>query len=283
MAIFARFIGIDKHSDKHILDLTGAKRDATALWALFCDNMPDIKADLIIDGKASKEGFKKALDETLGVAGSEDTVIISFAGHGTHDHRLVLSDTQLQNLDDSTISMDEIADRFKKSNAKIVLFILDCCFSGSAPARVLEESPIPRSDITSLKELAGKGRILIAASNINEAAWEHPVTRHGLLTKTLIDVLSAAKDEIDLISAMSEIMERVRTEATKLGKGQTPVLFGSIEGGLVIPSLRPGKRFYEAFPEARGVKVSNNIADLKVFGLPEPILKAWEETIQRRS
>ena len=36
MAFIANFIGIDKYADQDIRELTGAKRDATALWALFC-------------------------------------------------------------------------------------------------------------------------------------------------------------------------------------------------------------------------------------------------------
>ena len=90
MAIKARFIGIDKHLDTQIHDLIGAKRDAITLWALFCDTIPDIKAELIVDEKATTEKIRQALHETLEKATPQDTVIISFAGHGTNDHRLVL-------------------------------------------------------------------------------------------------------------------------------------------------------------------------------------------------
>lgn len=45
MTILASFIGINKHLDPHIRDLTDAHRDATALWALFYDKMPELKAN----------------------------------------------------------------------------------------------------------------------------------------------------------------------------------------------------------------------------------------------
>jgi len=122
MAIFARFIGIDKHANDHIRDLTGARRDATALWALFCDTMPDIKAELIVDANATMERIRWALDETLGIAGPEDTVILSFAGHGTHDHRLVVHNMVFEGLDGSTIPMGE-------KNLSLCIFYFPLSFS----------------------------------------------------------------------------------------------------------------------------------------------------------
>ena len=89
MPISASFIGIDKYLDANIRDLTGARRDATALWALFCDTIPDIKAELIVDSDANLERIRRSLKKTFEDAGSEDTIIFSFAGHGTHDHCFV--------------------------------------------------------------------------------------------------------------------------------------------------------------------------------------------------
>ena len=271
----AAFIGIDKHRDLRIRDLTGARRDATALWALFRDTLPDIEARLIVDADATVEGIRRALEETLGTAGPEDTVIVSFAGHGTPDHRVVAHDTVQDNLVETTISMEELASRFKQSRAKAVLFILDCCFSGGAPARVLDDVPMSRDTGTTLVDLAGKGRILLAASNVDEPAWEHPTTRHGLLTKALIDILRTAEDVVSLPAAIDHVMERVRGEAQRLGVMQTPVLFGFVEGGLALPALRPGKNFYTAFPEMRGARVGHDIMELAVFGLPTEILTTW--------
>ncbi|MGB2863169.1 MAG: DEAD/DEAH box helicase [Sedimentisphaerales bacterium] len=275
MGIQARFIGINKHLDTQIRDLIGARRDATALWALFCDSIPRIKAELIVDEEASTKKLRRALSETLEQATPDDTVILSFAGHGTNDHRLVMYDTIKEELDDTTISMEEIATLFKKSKARAVLLILDCCFSGGAPARIFEDSPISRRSDMPLDELAGKGRIIITASNVNEPAWEHPKTRHGLLTKALIEVLQNGSNSIDLTTAMNEVMNRVRADAGRIGKSQTPVLLGFIEGGLAIPVLKPGEVFYTHFPELKGINISSNIEDLAKFGLPEPVLYTW--------
>lgn len=35
MALYSAFIGVHEHRDLNVRDLTGARRDATTLWALF--------------------------------------------------------------------------------------------------------------------------------------------------------------------------------------------------------------------------------------------------------
>lgn len=136
MAISATFIGVNKYSDFDIPDLTGAVRDATALWALFEDSVPGIKAELATNQQATLENVRRILDEKLALADPDDTVIISFAGHGSRDHRLLFYNTQTAFLEETSLPMSELVERFNASPAKTVLCFLDCCFSGEAPARV---------------------------------------------------------------------------------------------------------------------------------------------------
>lgn len=277
MATMAAFIGIDSYADIGISDLTGASRDAIALWALFSDSLPDLDPALLVDKRATASAIRDALDATLGAAGPDDTVVLSFSGHGTHDHRLVAHDTSLDDLGASAIPMQELADRFKASQARAVLCVLDCCFSGGAPARVLEQSPIPRGVGFSLDALSGKGRVLIAASNVDEPAYELPTTRHGLLTGALLDALQRGDGPLGLAAVMDRVMELIRAEVSRIGVVQTPVLFGHIEGGLTLPALRVGSRYREAFPELRVHRVGTGVADLASFGLPQPVLAEWAD------
>jgi helicase len=126
MALLLGFVGIDRHSDPQVRDLTGASRDAIALWALFADTMPDANAILLTDERATLPAIRDLLTSTLDAAGPDDTVILGFAGHGTHDHRLVTHDTQFADLVATTLPMDELARRFKASRAKAVICFLDC-------------------------------------------------------------------------------------------------------------------------------------------------------------
>jgi uncharacterized caspase-like protein len=74
--------------------------------------------------------------------------VLSFAGHGSRDGNLVLFDTDPTNLAATGLSMAALADAFKATRARAVLCILDCCFSGHAPARVLETIARLRTDVS---------------------------------------------------------------------------------------------------------------------------------------
>ena len=171
--------------------------------------------------------------------------------------------------------MDELAAAFKATKAKAVLCILDCCFSGGAPAKVLENSPVPRDATFPFEGLVGEGRVLLAASTIDQPAYEIPGTRHGILTKALLDLFMAADGPLDVLGTLSEVMRTVQAEAARLGVTQTPVLFGSVTGGLLIPKLTPGRLFYEAFPERKQIVITADINDLSQLGFPKPVVEKW--------
>jgi len=277
MAIIATFIGIDRHAAQNIRDLSGARRDARALWCLFTDSIPDITTTVLCDEEATVETVRQAISTTLGNAASDDTVIFSFSGHGSPDHRLVLHDTRREVLHQTTISMTEIAEAFRTSKAEKILCIIDCCFSGGAPARVLDDAPIPRDPGNPYTQIIGTGRVLIAASNINEVAYEHPTLRHGLLTKAIIDTLSDAESPLGIGEVLDQILEKVRAEAGKIGVTQTPYLVNKVEGGFQLPPFRKGKAYNKEFPELSGIMVNAAISDLAAFGLPADVLERWAE------
>ncbi|MBS1701403.1 MAG: DEAD/DEAH box helicase [Armatimonadetes bacterium] len=276
MAIRARFIGIDRYKSPTVRDLGGAKRDAIALWSLFKDSLADVDALLIKDDEATANRVYACLNETLGSATADDTVIFYFAGHGSRDHRIITHDYDKDRAGETSLGMDQIAEAFRQTQAKIALCILDCCFSGEAPARVLEDPSIHRSVLSGVNAFTGGGRILITASAEDEPALEDPRTRHGLFTKALIDALQSAEANASATSLTSNVMDRVRADALRLGCVQTPQFLGSISGGLGLPLLRAGDLFHQAFPENRGLKVGKDITELSKFGIPVPITEAWK-------
>ncbi len=192
MTIKAIFVGVNKHRDPTIPELSGARHDATALWALFMDSIDKLSARLLVDEAAAHAEVRQALLGILSSATPDDVVVITFAGHGSPDGSLVVFDTNLGDLSGTAISMAELAEAFKSSKARVVLCILDCCFSGQAPARVLETVGRPRNAFP-FSGIYGEGRILLAACATNEAAWEQPGTGHGLLTHAVIEAWTQAQ------------------------------------------------------------------------------------------
>src|SRR5580704_6095421 len=80
MTLFIGSVGIDRHKDPTIRDLNGAKRDATAIWALFVDTLPEATSTLLTNDSATLAAVEGLLATTLDAAGPEDVVILNFAG-----------------------------------------------------------------------------------------------------------------------------------------------------------------------------------------------------------
>lgn len=276
MAFIGNFIGVNEHLDPGIRRLSGCKRDALALYSLFVDTLPGMQARLLLDADATLDHIRQAISETLGAATADDFVVLSFSGHGSKNHHVIAFDTQTTNLTATSLSMQEIAEAFRHSKAKAILCILDCCFSGNAPARVIEDSSTMRDIDDPYSILVqGKGRYLIAACSPVEVAYEDSSARQGYLTKAIIDVFSEGIGQIDLPVATSEILKHVRAETAKRGLIQTPTFLGHVEGGITIPVLKKGDQFYKSFPELKGTKIGKNIFDLALFGIPTSALELW--------
>jgi uncharacterized caspase-like protein len=175
-------------------------------------------------------------------------VVISFAGHGTEAHQIVAYDTDRDAIGSSTLPMEELAAMFRSSRARAILCIVDCCFSGAAPARVLEGTPLARAtfDYTAFE---GKGRFLLAAASPTQPAWEEPGTGHGLLTGAIIEVLTAGTEPIDIAAAVAEITAKTRDRAKAIGEEQSPCFVGGMEGKLELPVLQRGARWRSLFPD----------------------------------
>jgi hypothetical protein len=271
----AVFVGINKHTDPAIPELSGARADALALWALFTDSIPGLNSRLLVNDAATHSAVTDAFLGTLSSAGEDDIVVISFAGHGSPDGRLVLFDTTTTDLPGTALSMTDLAEGFRATKARVVLCILDCCFSGHAPARVLETAAHPRNAFA-LTGVYGEGPILLAACASNEAAWEQPGTGHGLLTHAIIEAMSA--DGISPISfpeIASEIIRIARVEGERLLVKQTPQFLGTVQGGLTFPPLRRGENFAAAFPAIPVLQLSGSFSELTNHGFPEEIVPGW--------
>lgn len=277
MATLARFIGIDRYADSRIPDLAGATRDARAMCALFTDSIAGVDARAVVDGDATAAAIETAIADTLDAATEADIVVLMFAGHGTPDHRIVSHDSTLETIETSTLPMRTLAERFRASRAGAILCILDCCFSGDAPARVLGDLPASRDIPFATDMFSGEGRLLIAASAFDAPAYEHPKHRHGLLTYALMEVLGRGVGTVNVAAALAEVQEVVRAEAAAMGRSQTPVVFGLVSGGLTMPVLRRGASYEQWFPTPRSPRVTGPMLELPALGVPVSIAEAWAD------
>jgi helicase len=274
MAFFSAFVGVNKHSEIRIPELTGARQDAMALWAIFTDSLTE-KPICLLDDAATVVAIRDALDRTIGNASSDDWALFYFAGHGSPGYQLIAYDTRLDAVAETTIPMSELAELLNKSKARVVIIILDCCHSGAAPARVFSDIPAPRGSMITINDLQGNGRAIVAACKHNESAYEY--RGHGLLTQALLQVFKTSKQGVDIGTLTDEITKQVRAEASRFGWQQTPVIFNLVEGGIKFPPLLPGATYAKEFPEYGKLNVSENINDLGALGIHSQVLQAWTE------
>lgn len=194
MRFHGTFIGVDRYAASNIGFLSSAVRDATALHALFADGF-NADPTLLTDAHATRDNIVAELDRLSRESTEQDVVVVSFSGHGSSTHELVPYDADRGRLAETALPLEDLANLLNRIPAATLLCILDCCFSGGFGAKVLVAPTLARgigSEEDLLEQIAGKGRIVLAASAANEPAYEDTALRHGLLTYQLLAALQGA-------------------------------------------------------------------------------------------
>lgn len=286
------FIGINRTASPYITDLAAAVRDADALHALFEDNLGGTNVKLV-DEAATRGRLIEELDELARSATPNDVVVITFSGHGTDTHELVTYDADPLDFAGSCLSLDELTDRVSLIEAKHLLVILDCCFSGGAGAKVLKARLTPRGGHGSgllsadalLEQLAGTGRLILTASTAEQPAYENPVFGHGLLTYHLLQALLGPDEVVEhervpIYNLLSYVTTRVIASASgTYAARQEPTLRGQMDGAITWPRFRPGSLFRSLFPEKSAEPVTDDIHSLKGHGIAEVVLDRWSSAL----
>ena len=288
MKYYGLFIGIDRYADPAINWLAGASRDAAVLHALFNDNFGD-NAELLLDEAAAGKPILDALDHLKRSCTAKDIVVVFYAGHGSVDHRLVPYDANTADIESTCLSLDDLADALSAIDARQMICILDCCFSGGLGARVLASGVRPRNMISAsvdakLARLVGSGRVVLTASAADEEALESSRHGHGLLTFRLLEALQGIgevreADQLNWLKVIDYVVRLVIADAQQMGHQQTPTLRGQIDGSQLWPVLEPGERFKALVPSSSRPPVDDRLDSLKSFGLPEEIIDVWSQAI----
>lgn len=285
MAFRGLFIGVDRYASRDINWLSCAKRDAVALEALFSDTLGGTTT-LLVDDAATRAQIQAEFHR-LATYDPDDTVVISFSGHGSASHELITYDADVRDLSHTAIPLTELATWLYAIPAKHLILLLDCCFSGGMGARVLQVDAVPRrmeSVEARLAQICGEGRLIITASAANEPAWENPRTGHGYFTHFFLEALQGAEGIVDagqvsVFRLLEFVTRRVTDAARHFGHAQHPALRGTIDGELRWPVFMPGARYHAAFPGRAGARATAEVSSLAAFGFPPALISAWGNAI----
>ncbi len=241
-------IGVEKYRDER-LDLKCAGRDAKAVYDLMidpdCGMFPEDNVTLLLDDNATKKSVWNALAALRRKVGKNDTVWIYYAGHGASeggDYYWVLHDSNVDDLYATGLARQEISRVLNDLAAERVVTFLDCCY---AAATAVQKNPTRA--IETAEELfasyAGKGRVIVSASDGREKSVELADEGHGAFTYFMVRGLKGEADKdgvgiIHLDGLWSYLQDKVSDASRKIGNPQTPVLLGEHSHRLAL-TLNP--------------------------------------------
>ncbi|WP_323144694.1 caspase family protein [Massilia phyllosphaerae] len=162
----------------------------------------------LLDANATRAAVLKGLDELAARAIPDDTVCVFFSGHGAivgspgnEDSVLVTVDSDLTDIENTTISSDELAVALAKIKAKRLLVFIDACHAGGAAiSKSLTDgkdhefkSGYTRNAFAKLA--AGSGRALMASCRADEESAVFIGARNSVFTTVLLAGLRGAADK----------------------------------------------------------------------------------------
>lgn len=242
---WALVIGIGRFADLGVSALRFTTADANGIAGALKDpaigRFPPANVHVLTDEQATTKNIKEELNWIARHAQPDDLVLIYVATHGTPRtldpsggaNYLVTYDTEISGgsgvnedaLYATAYPMVELANavatRMKSLRTAI---ILDTCYSaGSIKTNAASVPPIASSAPSDqmMKHMTdGTGRIVIAASGVNEESLESPNLKHGYFTYFLLQALQNGKGKTPL----SQIFASVARQVSQSVNTQHPVM-----------------------------------------------------------
>lgn len=245
----AVIVGIDVYRDALITPLAHARSDAMALARLLETRIraDELSVRLLLDEDATKRNIEVAINEELHRAVNPgDVVLLYFAGHGSPERRaakdkrsrhLIAHDTEYGRIYATGIDMErDVPEWFDRlADAKLVVVLLDACFSGAAGGRtflgpMLKANPkvegtLSEPQLISIKDLdLGRGRVLLCACDDDQLAREDPALGHGVFTHALLQGLQRTRASAATVD-VAELYQEVATDVSSATNNkQQPVI-----------------------------------------------------------
>lgn len=252
---WALVVGIGRFIDRNIPRLNYTTADANALAAQLKDpavgRFPAANVHVLTDEQATTKNIKEELNWIARHAQPNDLVLIYMATHGTPRtvdsaggaNYLVTYDTEVYtagNFDEDALYAtaypmvelsNAVATRMKALRTAV---ILDTCYSGGS---MKNESPrmsaglanTGPSDRMLARMSQGTGRIVMAASQVDEESLESDELRHGYFTYFLLQAIKNGKGIAPISQVFADLAQHVSERVSAQGLRQHPVMSKSSE------------------------------------------------------
>ena len=247
---WALVIGISRFSDRNVPSLNYTASDAQAFAALLLD--PGIgkfsrdNVHVLTDGQATTKGIRQELNWIARHAQPQDMVVIYLATHGFPRaldtvgglNYLMTFDTEMgsaEHPDEDSLyatafpMQDLTGSVASRMQSLRTLVVLDTCFSGGAVRSggrmmspgLANASP---SEETLKRMSEGSGRMVLAASRVDEESLESASLKHGYFTYFLLKRLTESKGAAPLSQIYASVAKDVSDRVAAEGLHQNPVM-----------------------------------------------------------
>jgi CheY-like chemotaxis protein len=245
----ALIVATSTYKDSRFQTLRAAGHDAPALAKVLRDpHIGEFRVRRVLD--RTVHATRKEIEKFFLDRSPDDFLLLHMSCHGIKDDEgrlyFVAANTQHQLLGSTAISADFISDLMERSRARSIVLMLDCCYSGAFAKGSRGDQSINLRE-RFLKDVpAGRGRVVLTASNAIEYAWEGDVVsgegQPSVFTRAIVNGLrtgEAARPRRSYIS-IDDLYDYVSREVRKVGVKQTPQKWAQgVEGELVIAKAVP--------------------------------------------
>ncbi|RAP56860.1 caspase family protein [Oleiagrimonas sp. MCCC 1A03011] len=162
----------------------------------------------LLDTEATRAAVLKGLDELAARVGPDDTACVFFSGHGAvvgspgnEDSVLVTVDSDLADIENTSIRSDELAAALAQIKAKRLLVFIDACHAGGAAIskRLTDDKGHELKSGYSQRAFerlaVGRGRALMASCRADEVSAVLIGARNSVFTTALLEGLRGAADK----------------------------------------------------------------------------------------
>ncbi|WP_175887061.1 caspase family protein [Burkholderia contaminans] len=213
----------------------------------------------LLDADATKAAVLNGLGELAARTDSDDTACVFFSGHGAvvgsrgnEDSVLVTVDSDLADIENTTISSTELAAALARIKARRLLVFIDACHAGGAAIskRLTDDKghELKSGYTTSIfaKLAVGSGRALMASCRADEVSAVFTSARNSVFTTALLAGLRGAADKsasgfirvFDLFNFVSEEVPKL------IPDDQHPIFKAdNLEGNFPVALSQGGKKF----------------------------------------
>ncbi len=229
--LFVFGIGTDTYAnlDKTLqlkFAVSDAKNFMSAVKAQRSGYYQSIETMPFLNAPGLKTELPKSLRSTAQAAGPDDTIMLFVSGHGYRgpDSKLylVLTETSTRNVEETSLSWDDLARAFADTKARIIVFI-DACHSGAVPNGGSNDEI---ADALSARQVRFT---VVAAAKGRQESFEEPALGGGVFTSAIVKAIVSNRAATDTNSngtiELSELYSKIKPQVlTEMGGLQTPWL-----------------------------------------------------------